>query len=64
MMWWAVFCIAEAVLCQVCVFGWTKKTAGLLGTGGFWGLGFLTFCNASHIRRMIALYGRNERNVN
>ena len=39
----AVFCIAEAVLHQVCVFGWAKKTAGLLGTGGFWVLGLLTF---------------------
>lgn len=39
----AVFCIAEAVLRQVCVFGWAKKTAGLLGTGGFWVLGLLTF---------------------
>ena len=60
----AVFCIAEAVLRQVRVFGWAKKTAGLLGTGGFWVLGFLTFCNASHIRRMIALYGTNAGNVN
>ena len=64
MIWWAVFCIAETVLGQVCVFGWTKKTAGPLGTDGFWVLGFLTFCNAHHIRRMIALYGRNAGNVN
>ena len=63
-MWWTVSCIAEAVLNQVCVFGWTKKTAGLLGTGGFWGLRFLTFCNANCIRRTIELYGTNEGNVN
>ena len=63
-MWWAVFCIAEAVLGQVRVFGWAKKTANPLGAGGFWVLGFLTFCNASHIRRMIALYGTNAGNVN
>lgn len=43
MMWWAVSCIAEAVLGKVCVFGWIKKTAGLLGTDGFWGLRFCTF---------------------
>ena len=63
-MWWAVSCIAEAVLGKVCVFGWIKKTAGLLGTGGFWGLRFLTFCNANCTRRTIELYGTNERNVN
>ncbi len=63
-MWWAVFCIAEAVLGQVCVFGWTKKTAGLLKIGGFWVLGFLTFCNANCIRRTIELYGINAEDVN
>lgn len=63
-MWWAVFCIAEAVIGQVCVFGWTKKTANPLGTGGFWVLGFLTFCNANYTRRTIELYGTNEGNVN
>ena len=63
-MWGAVSCIAEAVFNQVCVFGWTKKTAGLLGTDGFWVLGFLTFCNANDIRRIIELYGTNAGNVN
>lgn len=42
-MWGAVFCIAETVFNQVCVFGWAKKTADPLGIGGFWGLRFCTF---------------------
>ena len=63
-MCWAVSCIAEAVLGPVCVFGWIKKTASLLKIGGFWGLRFLTFCNANCIRRIVELYGTNAENVN